>query len=78
MIKELKWLGRISSIKKQRFLFENIFSSSNCSHLDWWDISWCMSITENGIRILAESCPKLTVFKAEGCTHVREIESNHI
>ena len=35
------------------------------------DISWCMSITENGIRNLAESCPKLTVFKAEGCTHVR-------
>ena len=29
-----------------------------------------MSITENAIRILAAACPKLTVFKAEGCTHV--------
>jgi hypothetical protein len=45
-------------------------SSSNCSNLEWCDISWCMNITENGIRNLAESCPKLTVFKAEGCTHV--------
>jgi hypothetical protein len=34
-----------------------------------------MNITENGIRNLAESCPKLTVFKAEGCTHVRERNS---
>jgi len=33
-----------------------------------------MNITENGIRNLSESCPKLTVFKAEGCTHVREKE----
>jgi hypothetical protein len=56
---------------KRIFLFKNLFSSSSCSYLDSWDISWCMSITENGIRILAESCPKLTVFKAEGCTHVR-------
>jgi F-box/leucine-rich repeat protein 2/20 len=38
--------------------------------LECWDISWCMGITENGIRILAKSCPKLTVFKAEGCAHM--------
>jgi hypothetical protein len=31
-----------------------------------------MGITENGIRNLAESCPKLTVFKAEGCTNVKQ------
>jgi hypothetical protein len=47
-----------------------LLSSSSCSYLECWDISWCMSITENGIRILAESCPKLTTFKAEGCAHV--------
>ncbi len=49
-----------------------LLSSSNCSNLEWFDISWCMGITENGIRNLAESCPKLTVFKAEGCTNVKQ------
>ncbi|CAF4250098.1 unnamed protein product, partial [Rotaria magnacalcarata] len=43
---------------------------TSCSYLESWDISWCMHITENGIRILAESCPKLTTFKAEGCTYM--------
>lgn len=45
--------------------------SSNCSNLNWLNISWCMNITENGIRNIAESCPKLSVFIAEGCTHVK-------
>ncbi|CAF3675536.1 unnamed protein product [Rotaria sordida] len=42
--------------------------SSSCRNLECLNISWCMNITENGIRILAESYPKLTNFKAEGCT----------
>ncbi|CAF2960676.1 unnamed protein product [Rotaria sp. Silwood2] len=46
--------------------------TSSCSYLECWDISWCMNmnITENDIRILAESCSKFTIFKAEGCTHM--------
>ena len=31
-----------------------------------------MNLTENGIRLLSECAPRLTVFKAEGCTHVRD------
>jgi hypothetical protein len=35
-----------------------------------------MNITENGIKNLAELCPKLNTFKAEGCTHVRYCPKN--
>ncbi|CAF1312065.1 unnamed protein product, partial [Didymodactylos carnosus] len=49
---------------------KELILSSTRSNLEFWDISWCTNITEGEIRILAESCPKLTSFKAEGYTQM--------
>lgn len=36
------------------------------------NISWCDSVTENGIEVLARGCPKLKKVSAKGCRKIND------
>ncbi|CAF3670928.1 unnamed protein product [Rotaria sp. Silwood1] len=54
----------LENLNKQCGTFLKRLNIENCKFIT------VIIICENGIRILAESCPKFTIFKAEGCTHM--------